>query len=224
MLARHAGGVDARPIAQAAPTAPSHWRDRSAAERPREVVGVRPIIGTIGAARSARTVGRAPPRGVDGEGTVHVHHERLVSAPIEHVFELTRDIEWLPGWNPNMEMRSVNGPLDRVGTTFETTLRMLGLQFAGKGSVVAADARRLVYIRVDCTEYGGTSDWIYRFAPAGQATRCSIDIVCEESGTLVLLEHIFGRPALQTALERVAQQLLDNLAALAEPKVPQPAF
>ncbi len=104
---------------------------------------------------------------------------------------------------------------------------MLGQEFRGSGSVVDAEPRRRVHLRVDCTSaHGGTSDWIYQFAPAGGATRCSLDIDCADSGTgagaVVMLERIFGRQALIRALERVARQLLENLAALAETQVPHP--
>lgn len=179
-----------------------------------------PRIRTTGGA-GART-GRTHPQALGGEAAVQVHRELRIGAPAEHVFELARDIEWLPGWNAYMEVRSVSGPLDRVGTTFGTTLNMLGLQFRGRGSVVAAEPRRLVHIRVDCTEYGGTSAWIYRFDPVGGATRCSVDIACKESGTLVILEHVFGRPAVHAALERIAQHLLESLAALAVRRVSEP--
>ena len=162
--------------------------------------------------------GSGPPRQAgERETAVHVHAERRITAPPEHVFELVRDIEWLPGWNPYMEMRGVNGPLDRVGTSFEATIKILGLQFSGRGRIVAAEPRRLVHIRADCTRYGGTSEWVYRFAPAEESTCCSVDIDCEASGVLAMLDSLFGRPALQAALERVAQQVLLNLATLAEP-------
>jgi carbon monoxide dehydrogenase subunit G len=169
------------------------------------------IVGQ-GAARGPR-----PPRQAkEHETAVHVHAERRINAPLEHVFEVVRDIEWLPGWNPYMEMRGVNGPLDRVGTSFETSIRMLGLQFSGRGTIVAAEPQRLIHIRADCTHYGGTSEWIYRFAPAEESTCCSVDINCEASGVLAMLDKLFGRPALQAALERMAQQLLVNLASLAK--------
>jgi uncharacterized protein YndB with AHSA1/START domain len=184
-----------------------------------------PIIRTIQAALAAR--GRSRP-GRDAEpdlATVHIHQELQVAAPPERVFELVRDIEWLPAWNPHLEMRHVSGPLDRVGTTFDTTLKMLGLQFPGTGSVVEAEPGRLVHLRVDCTgAHGGTSDWIYRFPPEGEGTRCSVDLGCTESGgaMLLMLERVFGRHALTKALERIAGQQLENLAALAEQKVSQP--
>jgi len=44
--------------------------------------------------------GSRPPRQArERETAIHVHAERHISAPLEHVFELVRDIEWLPGWN-----------------------------------------------------------------------------------------------------------------------------
>jgi hypothetical protein len=68
------------------------------------------------AANLWRIMGRGTARGSghprqarERETAVHVHAERRITAPREHVFELVRDIEWLPGWNPCMEMRCVNG-------------------------------------------------------------------------------------------------------------------
>jgi carbon monoxide dehydrogenase subunit G len=187
------------------------------------MVGLRRIAAAVVAAGAARTARRPPPEDAGDTAAVHVHRERDVGAPIESVFDMVRDIEWLPGWNPYLEVRRVSGPLDRVGTTFEATLLVLGLQFAGRGSVVAAEPRRLVHLHIDCPKYGGTSDWSYRFAPADAGTRCSIDIACEASGALALLDRLFGRPALQAALERIAAHQLDNIAALAAPQGPQPA-
>ena len=182
-----------------------------------------PIMQAIRAALAARGRARTDRDAASDSAAVHVHQELQVAALPEHVFELVRDIEWLPAWNPHLEMRHVSGPLERVGTTFEATLKMLGLQFQGTGSVVEAEPGRLVHLRVDCTgAHGGTSDWIYRFAPEVGNTRCSVDLGCAESGgaMLVMLDRVFGRPALTRALERIAGQQLENLAALGERRVP----
>lgn len=161
--------------------------------------------------------------GLDGgRPAVRVHRERLVAAPPDRVFAVAGDAEALPRWNSCMAARNVQGGFDRVGSSFDATLDLLGMQFAGRGSVVAAEPGRLVRIRVDCTEHGGTSEWTYRFAPVGGATHCSIEIACAESGALLVLDHMFGRPKLEAALDRIAAQVLDSLASLSE-GMPQPA-
>ncbi len=162
------------------------------------------------------------PAGPGDRLPVRVHRERLVNAPPARVFEVIADAAVLPVWNACMEARDVQGSFDTQGSTFDATIELLGMRFAGHGSVVAVERGHLVALRVACTEHGGTSEWTYRLAGIDGSTRCSLDVACEESGTLVVLDHMFGRPALEAAVERAAGRLLDNLAAVAE-LVPQPA-
>ena len=160
----------------------------------------------------------------EAKGRVHVHQERWVKVAPERIFARADEIEWLPG------LAASGGPghIDSVGTTFPVTLRMLGQEFRGQGRVADAVARRLVHLRVDCSgTHGGVSEWTFRFTPVGAATRCSLDIACSDvganAGVVVMLERLFGRPALLEALERVAQEILADVARQAEAAVTAPA-
>lgn len=76
----------------------------------------------------------------------HIHQDVIVAAPIEHVWDVACQVERQPEWNPYMEITGVSGPIDRVGTTYESTMKVLGQTFRSRGSVVEAEPRKLIHI------------------------------------------------------------------------------
>lgn len=117
-----------------------------------------------------------------------------------------------------MEVRSVSGPIDRAGTTFDSTLRLLGQSLEARSAVVEATPLRLIHIR-GASESGGTSDWLYRFEPSGGGTFCTLDIDYEMPGVIAA---VIDRLVYHRALDRATRHMAENFAALAEAKVPQP--
>jgi len=148
----------------------------------------------------------------------HIHHEVRIAAPIEHVFALACQLERQPEWDPYMELRNVSGPIDKVGSTWDSTLKVLGHEFKSKGTVVEAEPRRLIHVH-GVAENGGTSDWFYRFEPAGDGTLGSLDIDYEVPGVVA---GVIDRLVYHGALDRATRHMSENFAALAEIKVPQP--
>lgn len=148
----------------------------------------------------------------------HVHQEVRVDAPVEHVFELACAWERQPEWNPYMKIENVSGPIDTVGTTFDTTMSLVGQKIRSHGEIVEVEPLRLLRIH-GVPETGGTSDWTYRFEPDGGATRCSLDIDYEASG---LVQGVMDVLVYHGALDRAARHMAENFAAIASVKAPQP--
>jgi Polyketide cyclase / dehydrase and lipid transport len=147
----------------------------------------------------------------------HIHQEVIVAAPIDHVFGLACQVERQPEWNPYMELTGITGPIDTVGTTFSSTLRLLGQRFESKGTVVEAERPKLIHIR-GMGDNGAHSDWVYRFEPYGSGTLCSLDVEYETPGALPLIMDLLVYHA---ALDRATRHMAENFAALAMAKVPQ---
>ncbi|HLO36026.1 MAG TPA: SRPBCC family protein, partial [Candidatus Deferrimicrobium sp.] len=104
----------------------------------------------------------------------HVHAGQRIEAPIDHVWSLAIDPERIPDYNPYMVMRNISGPLDRVGTTMDSTMRVLHVTIESKGTIVDVEPKRLIRIRGLSPQ--GASEWTYRFEPQGDATQVSLDI------------------------------------------------
>ncbi len=159
-----------------------------------------------------------PTRPIGGVGMRHIHQEVIVAAPVDHVFALARDVDRQPEWNPYMEIADVSGPIDQVGTTFTSTMRLLGQTLHSKGSIVAAEPLKLIHIR-GTADNGVASDWVYRFEPYGSGTRCTLDIEYETTGALpVIMDWL----VYHAALDRATRHMAENFAALAMAKEPQP--
>jgi ribosome-associated toxin RatA of RatAB toxin-antitoxin module len=149
----------------------------------------------------------------------HIHQDVIIAAPIEHVYELARDVDRQREWNPYMETTDVSGPIDTVGTTFVSTLKLMGQTIRSRGTVVEAEPRKLIHVR-GVADNGGTSDWFYRFEPYGTGAMITLDVDYEMSGALAAIMDLL---VYHGALDRATRHMGENFAALAESKVPLPA-
>ena len=147
----------------------------------------------------------------------HIHQEIQVDAPIEHVFEFACQVDRQREWNPYIDLFNVSGPINVVGTTFDSHLNLVGQCISSKGAVVEVEPQRLIHIRV--IEHRGASEWFYRFEPSGAGTRCSLDIEYEKEG---MFGGVIDRLLFHGALDRAARHMAENFAALAEQKVATP--
>jgi uncharacterized protein YndB with AHSA1/START domain len=150
----------------------------------------------------------------------HVHTEMRVEAPVQHVFELATKAERIPEYNHYMEIRNISGPIDQVGTTFDSTLKLLGRTQESKGTIVEVVPNRLIRIKGK-TEAQGASEWTYRFEPEGEATRCQLDVEYDAPGGV--FGELLDRVVFERAFERAMRHMAENFAAMAEMKVPTPA-
>lgn len=146
----------------------------------------------------------------------HVHHEIRVGVPIRQVFELACDWRRQPEWNPYLRMDEVNGPLDHVGTSFSSTLSLLGHHVRSMGVITEVVPNRLIRVHSTATA-GGVSEWTYRFEADGESTRCTVDIEYEvPHGVRGAVEGF----VYHGALDRAARHIAENFAAVAESRVP----
>jgi uncharacterized protein YndB with AHSA1/START domain len=148
----------------------------------------------------------------------HVHASQRIEAPIDHVWTLAIDPATIPQYNPYMVTRNISGPLDRVGTTMQTTMRVLHMTNEADGTIVDVEPKRLIRIRG--TSPQGTSEWTYRFEPQGEATLATLDIEYDPTG---IVGEVLDRVVFERALERVARHIAENFAALAVARLPVPA-
>jgi Polyketide cyclase / dehydrase and lipid transport len=148
----------------------------------------------------------------------HIHQDVIVAAPVGQVWELACRVDRQPEWNPYLEITDVSGPIDRVGTTFASSMKLLGQTFRSRGSVVGAEPHKLIHIH-GVGDNGAESDWLYRFEPYGSGTLCTLDI---DYGTVGTLPALMDLIVFHGALERAARHMAENFAALAMAKVPEP--
>jgi len=148
----------------------------------------------------------------------HVHQEILIEAPIGEVYELALDVNRQREWNPYMEVSNISGPVDQVGTTFDSVMHLLGVTTTSKGTVVAVEPMRLIHLRGQGDN--GWSDWTYRFEPLGDATRCTLDVDYELTGRI---GAALDRLVFHGAFERATRHMAENFKAVAETRVPLPA-
>lgn len=149
----------------------------------------------------------------------HVRHIQRVEAPIEDVWALSMRVDRLPEWNPYQDVEHLTGPLDQVGTAFDSTLRLLGQRLAAHCTVTQVDPGRL--LRITSSSPEGASEWTYRYEQAGGGTLCALDIEYDLGHGPVAA--VLDRLLFQHALERAVRHMAENFAAIAEARVRQPA-
>ncbi len=140
----------------------------------------------------------------------HVHQQTQIGAPVEPVFELLCQMDRQREWNPYMEHWHITGPIDQVGTTFDTMLDLIGQSTPYKSAVVEVVPRRLVHVRRDTAK--GDSDWFYRLEPAGTGTLFSIDVDYGMEGTLA---GVVDRYLYHNALDRAVRHMTQSFATVA---------
>jgi uncharacterized membrane protein len=147
-----------------------------------------------------------------------VHVEGHVRAPAGHVFRVALETDRIPDYNPYMEVRNISGPLDHVGTTFDSTLKLLGRRTDSIATVVEVEPDRLIRIRGKSREGREASDWVYRFVPEGDETLVSLDVDYEVPGGM--LGEAMDRLVFERAFERAMRHMAENFTALAELRAP----
>jgi len=142
-----------------------------------------------------------------------IHEEIRIEAPIEHVWAFLCDTTRWHDWDPRSEYSDWSGPVDRVGTTFVSTSRIMGFEMKGTLKVVEVVKPRLIHLLSDF----GNTDMFYRFEAVGAATRATVEAEYEMPGHL---PGFIQKLLTKGWIERYTRQQLEDFKALAEVKVP----
>ena len=139
----------------------------------------------------------------------HMHEEVRIDAPVERVWDFYRDTSHWQDWMPRVKSLEFSGPVDKVGTTYSATMRLMGFEMKETYKIVEVEPLRLIHEHAD----NGPVDNYMRFEPDGEATRVVIDSDWEMPGKL---PGFIKDLASKGWVERNSHQMLSDFKALAE--------
>ncbi len=143
----------------------------------------------------------------------HMREEIRIEAPVEHVWALFCDTSRWHDWAPRLETSDWSGPLDRVGTTYVSTVKMMGFEMKQTNTVVEVEPLKLIHQHSD----QGPEDDFYRFEREGDATRAIVEGDYEMPGYIPgFLKNLMTK----AFFERQTRHMLGDFKALAEATVP----
>lgn len=147
--------------------------------------------------------------------TNRVHQQTQIDAPVERAFEFLCRVDRQREWDTCMEHWHHTGPMDQVGTTFDTVLDLIGQCTPYTSTVVEAIPQRL--IKVHRVTLKGSSDWAYRVEPAGAGTLFAIDVEYTMQGTFA---GPVDRYLYHDALDRAVGQMTEHFARMVTASTP----
>jgi len=143
----------------------------------------------------------------------HLNEEVHINAPIEHVWESFLDTSHWDDFGPRAKYTDFSGPVDKVGTTFVQSLRLMGFEMKSTWTIVEEEPLRLIHMRNDT----GPMDESYRFEPQGAATRVVIESDYEMPGRVPgFIKDVMAKGW----VERYMRHAAENFKALAEATLP----
>ena len=146
----------------------------------------------------------------------HIRDEIRIEAPVDHVWAFLCDTSRWHDWMPRGEFSDFSGPYDKVGTTYVSTMKMMGFEWKSTNTVVEVEPLKLIH---EHTDDNGAMDSLYRFEPEGDATRVIIEADYEMPGHIPgFLKNLMTK----SFFERQVRHMLGDFKALAEVSVPVP--
>jgi len=143
----------------------------------------------------------------------HFHHEARIEAPVEHVWAFLGDTTHWEDWMPRRKTTDISGPLDKVGTTYVQSTKLMGHEMKWTIEIVEVEPLRLIRLHSDF----GPNDSSFRLEPDGDATRLAIDSDYEMPGKLPgFLKDLMSSGWMEGNMRR----MLEDFKTLAEAKVP----
>lgn len=147
----------------------------------------------------------------------HIREEIRIEAPVDHVWAFLCDTSRWADWMPRQQVSDWTGPYDQVGTTYVSTMKMMGHGWKSTNTVVEVEPLKLIR---EHTDDNGTMDTWFRFEPEGEATRVIIESDYEMPGQIPgFLKTLFTK----SYFERQTRHILADFKAFAEATVPVPA-
>ena len=146
----------------------------------------------------------------------HLKEEIRIEAPVGHVWAFLCDTSRWHDFSPREETSDWSGPFDRVGTTYVSTVKMMGFESKFTSTVLEVEPLKLIHEHTD----QGPMDNFYRFEPEGDATRVIMESDYEMPGHIPgFLKNLMSK----SFIERQTRHMLGDFKALAEATVPVPA-
>ena len=146
----------------------------------------------------------------------HYGTEIRIEAPVEHVWAFYCDTSHWPDWMPRGTCSDFSGPIDKVGTTYVGTTKLMGHEMKMTYKVIEVDPPRLYREHSD----DGPMDNVMRFEPDGEATR----LIVEGDYEMPRMLPGFMKDLMKKGwMDRQLNQMLADFKALAEATVPVPA-
>jgi uncharacterized membrane protein len=146
----------------------------------------------------------------------HIREEIRIAAPVDHVWTFLCDTSRWADWMPRAQVSDFTGPYDKVGTTYVSTMKMMGFEMKQTSAVVEVEPLKLIHEHTD----DGPMDTFIRFEPEGDATRVIMESDYDMPGRIPgFLKSLMTKPY----FERQTRHILEDFKALAELKVAVPA-
>jgi len=146
----------------------------------------------------------------------HIQIETRIGAPVEHVWAFLCDTSRWGDWMPRGQFSDFSGPYDQVGTTYVSTMKMMGTEWKGTTTVVEVEPLKLIH---EHTDDNGAQDNYIRLEPDGDATRMVFTTDYEMPGHIPgFLKGVMTR----SFFERQMRHMLADFKTLAEATVPVP--
>ena len=146
----------------------------------------------------------------------HIREEIRVEAPVEHVWKFYCDTSNWPDFLPRAKFSEFSGPIDKVGTTYVQSMKLMGFEMSQDVEIVEVEPQRLIHEHSDT----GPMDNYFRFEPDGDATRVVFESNWEMPGKI---PGFIKDMANKGWMERTTRNTLADFKAMAEAKVPAKA-
>ena len=144
----------------------------------------------------------------------HMREEIRVEAPVDHVWAYLCDTSSWHDWIPRQEASDFTGPYDQVGTTYLSTMKMMGVEWKQTCTVVEVEPLKLIH---EHTDDQGSMDTFFRFKPDGDTTRLVVEADYEMPGHIPgALKNLMTKSFFQ----RQTRHMLGDFKAMAEASVP----
>ncbi len=142
----------------------------------------------------------------------HMRIETHIEAPVEDVWKFYCDTSNWQDIMPRAKSSEFSGPVDEVGTTYVTTMRLMGFDSKQTTEVVEVEPLRLIHEHGDV----GHMDTFTRFEPDGEATRVVVESDYDIPGRWPgFIKDLMSK----NWVERQTHQMLADFKALAEAEV-----
>ena len=146
----------------------------------------------------------------------HLREEVRVEAPVEHVWEFYCDTSHWKDFIPRAEFSDFSGPVDKAGTTYVQSMKLMGFEMKQTVEIVEVEPLRLIHEHTD----SGPMDNHIRLEPDGDATRVVFESEWEMPGKVPgFIKDFMGKGW----VERNTRNMLADFKTLAEARVPTPA-